>query len=246
MTDAFGTPAVTPAVNSLESLVGEGKKFADVEALAKGKVAADAHIARLEEEAVRLREVAQQNINAETQLTELKNELMSLRESASGKPRVPTEPALTETDIETLVERSLTKKEANRTVAQNINESNNRIVRHFGTVEKAQEAVRAKADEMGVTVEFIKETAARSPTAFMQLMGIVPKPASDKGDGTFIQSSGSVVRPEVVGSGPVEGSKAWLDTIRRKEPNRFFDVAFQQKYIWGPARAGKSPYATQT
>lgn len=244
-TDAFGTPAVVTSANPVETLVGEGKKFATIEDLAKGKIAADAHISKLEAEAENLRAIAQRNIDAETQLAELKNELKEIRESASVQPKVPTGPALTETDIETLVERSLTKKEASRTATQNINESNNRIVRHFGTVEKAQDAVRARADELGVTVEHIKETAAKSPTAFLQLMGLAQKPAAE-GDGKFLQSSGAVVPPGQVGSGPVEGSKQWLDAIRRKDPNRFFDVQFQQQYIWKPARAGKSPYAQTT
>lgn len=242
--DAFGAaPAVTAVANPVETLVGEGKKFKDVEALAKGKLESDAFILQLQTEMAGLREVAQQNINAETQLNELKNELIALRE-ASVQPKVPTGPVLTATDIDNLVEKSLTKKEATRTATQNINESNNRIVRHYGTVEKAQEAVRAKAGELNVTVEYLKDTAARSPTAFIQLMGIVPKQASGPSEGTFLQSSDTVIAPSGIGSEPGEGTKPWLDNIRRKDPNRFNDVAFQQKYIWKPARAGKSPYAT--
>ena len=233
MTDVFasGTPQ-----SGANDLVGEGKKFKTVDDLAKGKVEADAFIEKLTRELAEVREVANKNINAEQQLEALKNELKSLRD-AGGQARENTTPALSGRDIEALVERSITQKEASKTASQNLAESNAKTVEHFGTLEAAKKAVETKAVELGVTVEYLRETAAKSPTAFAHLIGLDGKQAPGS-PGSFIQPSRAAPTKEGTPENLIPGTYAYAENVRRTKPAEYWSKGFQQKHVWEAAKKG--------
>lgn len=173
-------------------LVGEGKKFKDVESLAKGKLEADRHIGEITRTLDELRaELAKQDY-AKTLL-----EQMSKGSDAGAEQPTPntTSPSNTEnttqsaSDIESLVERVITEKEKNRTLNQNLGVVSEEMEKKFG--DKAGQVLKTRSQELGMSLDRLKEIAAESPTAFFQLIGVsAQKPSMAAAPQSSIRSEG--------------------------------------------------------
>lgn len=181
--DSATTENTTPAEDNnnqtndsyVTQLVGEGKKFRDIESLAKGKLEADRHIEEITKTLNELREEVSKQDYAKDLLAKLQDKgtesgtVNSASEINTGNSATGnTIPDAS--DLEALVEQLMTKKEQSRTVEQNISVANDAVVAQFG--DKSSEVVKAKAQELGMSVDRLKEIAAESPTAFLQLIGV--------------------------------------------------------------------------
>ena len=232
MTDVFNAPdnsvvAVTP----LSALVGPDKKFKTVDDLAKGKTESDAYIEQLKGEAVELRAIVDRKEQSDAVLTELRNEVARLKQGSkdSAQPsRENTTPGLSEADVKNLVERHLTDAEKGRTVAQNINRANDEMIVRFGTKEKAVDAVRVKAAELAISVDKLRDVAAESPSAFLQLMGASGQPAQSSVGNLPIGTMNS--QSNASGHGPKDGTKAYWDAFRKTQGDaKYFKPAIQNR-----------------
>lgn len=153
----------------LTELVGEGKKFKDTQALAKGKATSDAFINQLLKEKADL-------------LTELKSrktvqELLTDRNS-NPPPPVPVqpedngnEPDLTNTkDLETLLERKLTEREQASVKQRNLSIVKEKLQEVWG--DKYALELRTAASQLGLGEQFLDNLASEQPAAFFKLVGI--------------------------------------------------------------------------
>lgn len=236
MTDAFSAADKDPVAE----LVGEDKKFKTVADLAKGKLESDLFIEQLKKETADLRKELGTKVDTEATLAELRNELKALKEKpAVTSPMEKTPSSVSESDLKALIARTITEQEATKTSAQNIVSANNAVVRHYGNLENAQAAIKAKAAELNLTVAELKETAAKSPTAFLKL--VLPE-ADSKATRDFISSSTrSEALPQVTGSEAKEGTKEFYDALRAKNPKLYFSPEVQNK-IFKAAMAGTYDY----
>lgn len=245
MSDVFSAAAkvegagetVSPA--ALSDLVGEGKKFATVEDLAKGKLESDRFIAQLQEELKGLRDASQRDHNAATNLAALQNEIASLKAKTNSPPEPSpnTKGELTQGQLEELVANAITKKEQERTVAQNIAMAQSQLVKAYGSTEKAQEMLSVKAAEIGMSVPDLRAIAAKSPTAFLQIIGATTKTASDGPDfGT--QKLNPAALPLTNGQ-PKQGSAAYYNKMRKEIGNKaFFSNVKLQQEIFAAKKSG--------
>lgn len=221
------------STNPLEDLVGEGKKFKDVEALAKGKLEADAYIERLKAEAAEARQAAQEAANAKEQFEALKREIAALKEQNTTAATEKTPPTVTETDIEALVSQAVTKIELTRTANQNISSANSKMVEKYGSVEKAKEVLNKRATELNLTVDALKSIAERSPTAFLQLVDVeTPNTVTE----TVVPSTSTVRPPNPVKAAQV-GTKEYFDKLRSENPKKYWTQEVQSQ-IWNAVKAG--------
>lgn len=226
----------TVAQPSVDNLVGEGKKFKTVDDLVKGKVEADAFIDQLQKQIEGLRAEVDAKATAEQQLAQLKNELAQ-RQVAPAQPRVSTGPALTASDIEALVERTITSRDRNRTASQNIEEANTQAIRYFGSQEAAAKAVQAAAAKRNISVTKLKEIAAESPTTFAELVGVPSTPTAQT-VGSFVQPSSGAPDKEHVSLQEKPGTYEFAEHIRRTDPRKYWTPKFQQMYVWEATKAG--------
>jgi len=234
MTSVFNEGEVAqPSVNDL---VGDGKKFKTVDDLARGKVEADAHIDQLQNELSGLRAELDKRLKAAEQLEQLKNELKQ-RQDAPTQPRATTTPELSASDIEALVERTITARERNRSASQNIEESNDRAIKHYGSAEAANKAVKAIAAEQKISIEKLKEIAAESPTAFTRMLGIEGAPQV-QAVGSFVQPSAGVPDKEHGSAQQKPGTYEFAENVRRTDPRKYWDPKFQNEYVVKPRLAG--------
>jgi len=230
MTDVFNAPATETIVPVTETVVPS----AVIDKRLKDK---DDYIARLEQEAADMRAEVKKAVDAATQLEVLRNELKSLKESrVTNQPRENTTPALTEVDIKTLVQKTINETEASKSTAQNIKDANDALVTNFGgDLQKAGEAVVKRAQELGLSVEFLRDVAAKSPTAFLEVMKQEPQ-ARVSNDLTK-----SSVNTETLGRqngvAPKEGTKAFFDNIKKSNPKEYWSPHIQQQ-IYLSAKRG--------
>jgi len=206
--------------SALDSLVGDGKKFASVEDLAAGKIKADTHITRLEDETKTLR----------TELTSAINELNTLKNKTSILERLnanqsdntddnssqtnnqqpePKVVGLSEEDVVKVVENRELKQRAEN----NKREVDNVLTKVFGA--DAKGFLVQKAAELGISTDELVATAVRSPRAFFNMIGIDPNPRT-QGTG-YVGNRQSAVNSNE----PVKNNKYYED-LKKKMGIRAF------------------------
>src|SRR5687767_10989745 len=125
--------------NYLEELVGENKKFKDIDALAKGKAYSDMMIEHMKAEQARLREdykTLRDEYNASAKLKDLVEQLSTQRASSSEQNPNANEdrnpPQYDLKSIESLFETKLTEREIARKQEENFNQVKNKLTERFG------------------------------------------------------------------------------------------------------------------
>lgn len=234
MTDVFSEANPNPAnpvtpLAKFEDLVGEGKKFATADDLAKGKAESDAFIKHLTEELKGLRESVNRDNNASDNLATLQAEIADLKAKLNkpAEPSPDTKGELTTGQLEEIVASVITKQEQSRTTAQNVAVANSKMVEIFG--DKASETFQQRAVELGMSAGELKAIAAKSPNAFYRIMGIEgAKPAAH----IDTQSSklNSAAMPSNPGQ-PKKGTAAYYNQVRKTIGNKAFfaDTKLQQE-----------------
>lgn len=209
-----GDPTGNQPAEVLSTLVGEGKKFKDVESLARGKVESDNFITKLQEENQRMREELEKNMNLERQLAALSSGEPA--PNAGGNPApvaagnqpgaVPIKPE----DVEALLEQKLNTREAEKAKQANLRQVDEFLLKHFGDVNKAKDAINSLNASLGIN---ISELAAVSPAAVTKLI-------AGSSQGTGVVTEHSTVRP--VGLGGEVRNKAYYDKLRSEMGNSRF------------------------
>ena len=140
-----------------------------------------------------------------------------------------TNPSLSEEDLKSLVERTLTERDKDSVVKQNLNLVNNEMEKSYGT--DASTKIQNKAKELGLTLERMQEIAAESPTAFFNLIG---EPKKD-------------FRPMVEGSVRTEGVNmqasnerdwSYYQNLRRDNRSLYYSPKIQRQLIEDKNRLG--------
>jgi len=218
-------------------LVGEGKKFKDVESLAKGKLEADRHIGEITRTLDELRaELAKQDY-AKTLL-----EQMSKGSDAGAEQPTPntTSPSNTEnttqsaSDIESLVERVITEKEKNRTLNQNLGVVSEEMEKKFG--DKAGQVLKTRSQELGMSLDRLKEIAAESPTAFFQLIGVSAQKPS------MAAAPQSSIRSEGFNPNSADRDFDYYQKLRKENRSLYYSPKIQNMLIQDRQRLGDRFY----
>lgn len=239
MADIFGADTITPDDNendiTLDTLVGEGRKYKDPNQLAKAYTHADAEIDRLRAQ------LAEKETEARV-LRDL-NEARSTQKPTNEQPTEDRQqqpdpnPAQKPEDISELVRRELTQAEAERRKTDNINRAAEVMNGHYGSAAKAQEAIRARAAELGVNFEWLRDAAANSPNAFFATMGINPAARSASTPG----HSPEVIRQPQSGTSGTKGFR-YFEELRKTSPKAFYSPAIQQEMFAARRELGDKFY----
>lgn len=172
-----GTPVIDPNTDYLESLVGEGKKFKDVQALAKSVVFKDAHIAKVENENAELRQKAKQGMSLEEFYEKVRADADKL-DNAGQSPSSPSTPTptgeeekdkgLSVEQIRSLLAEEMAQKEATTLAEANVSRVQKVAEETLGPGYKT--ILSARARELNMDTEVAAKMAATSPDAFIALM----------------------------------------------------------------------------
>jgi len=221
----------------LNQLVGEGKKFKDLEALAKGKLEADRHIGEITKTLDELRAELSKQDYAKSLLEQMSKGSETRQDdpppntSSSSNTENTTQSA---SDIESLVEKVITEKEKNRTVTQNLSVVSEEMEKQFG--DKAGSILKSKSQELNISVDRLKEIAAESPTAFFQMIGV----SSKKPQATSAPQSS--VRSETFSSNPQDRDFDYYQKLRKESRSLYYSPKVQNMMLQDRTRLGDRFY----
>lgn len=225
-------PTVETLTGTVAELVGEGKKYKTVEALAASVQYANEHITRLEKEA---RE-KQEKIDAAARAEEVFNKL--LNDKQQNAPTLPTSSGMTPEQVTKLINDNLTQFERNKTAEANKKTANDLIVNHFGDQTKAIAFLTSKAAELGLSTQFLAETASRSPSALINLLGINVNNQSALN--SVITSSVNTTVTTNTGT-PKHGTVEYYQAMYKTDKKKYYTPAIQNEIM---AMATKGVYIT--
>lgn len=231
----------TPTTESfLNKLVTErGEKWSDPEVIAKGKLEADAHIANLERQLAEMREDLSKSNYSKQLLDALQNKAGNTNPEPAMAHDKSGDTAAQDTtgdgvDVESLVEKTLAKREQEAKVAQNVQMVQEALTATFGS--EALNTVKARADELGMSLEAMEEMAKTSPKAFLSLVGSAPQPQRNA-DVTSSKNTAADFN--------TAGKKNWnyYQNLRRTNPNQYYSPRVQNEMMKAHAEQGDRFYS---
>lgn len=177
--DAFGTPATetpeqttqqpvaqqpsTPTLaipTEAQELIGEGKKYASPEVALAALPHAQRHISQIEAENERLR--------ADLERAARLEEAVSRIEQGQSQTATPATPAYDPNRVREDMKNVVTEMREDERRAANVESANNKMFELYG--EKSPEVTAKVAQQLGVSISFLKATAEASPDAFLKLV----------------------------------------------------------------------------
>lgn len=208
--------------SALDALVGEGKKFNDVEGLAKGKQESDTHITKLETEAAELK----------TQLDKLQKEkgteysvadLMKAVREATAKEGSTGDKPMSNEELQEVIKSVIDGETVATTKATNRELGNKLVLQKVdGNVEAAKALVAERAGKLGMSPAKLAELSEDSPDAFARLMEIDKSTASSGTAGLDkINTEGLGADQPVL---EIDGhkTKSYFDAKRKSMGNRAY------------------------
>ena len=228
---AFDTNAGTTSTtetrpeNYLEHLVGDGKKFNDQEALAKGKFESDLHVSNLERQIAELRV----DVDQSTKITELMDMVRKQNEQPPVDPPIKspddTSPdQMTKEELRELITTHISERDTQALEVSNLAEADRVLQDKFG--DSAGRVLIERASSLSMSVDELKSLAGRNPKAFVRLMGM----DQSRNEGGSVIGGGQ--RSE---GAPPKGVNtrnfAYYQNLRRKDKAKYHAPAMQQEMM---------------
>lgn len=231
MTDLF-TPTDPNAIDEtkdyLTELVGEGKKFSDVSALAKGKATSDAYISNLEQEMAELRRELSTRATVADVIDKMRTQGTPPEHNRNTNPDEP-DGKFNPEDINKLVEQHLAQATQAQREASNFDLVTQELQRQFGP--DFQRHLNQKLSELGLDKVVATNLARTQPKAFLKLFGEVTGNAPVSG------LKGEINTGAFQPNGGVRGAKHY-DKIRQEMGStKFFADTKIQKQRWQDIQA---------
>ena len=234
MPELFSETTIDPEKNYLEDLVGEGKKFASPEELARGKAESDAFIARLQQEAAEMRDELKARKTMEQVLDQLNHTPTPQSPTPATTPNAALETTTENVDVESLVQdevqKHLTKMQQENAAQSNLERVQSALRNVFGNGYNT--ILKEKTESLGLSEQFATELAKTQPDAFLQLVG-----ARQTSETQTVQS---LRTPERTPSNTKNYS--YYQTIRKEDPDRYFSPALQNEMFAAASEQGEDFY----
>lgn len=154
--------------NYFDQLVGEGKKFKDNEALARGKFESDEFIAKLTREMREMREELDKKSTTEELIDKLRSS--GVVQNSAGTPHIetPIEPNREIVDVKKQVAEILNSERQRQIAENNVALVRSELEKSWG--DNISYKLKLKAKELGVSEQFLASTAETQPKAFLKLV----------------------------------------------------------------------------
>ena len=178
--DVFSqTGSEDEGINPLNELVGDGKKFASLEDLAKGKLESDKFITQLEGELKTVREQMaelEEQANKKATVSDLVDAVKAANKSEGLEDN---QPSVSEDSLQEMVNSILDGRHEKQTRLANYQAANQAVLDKFnGDIDAARTYTAERARQLGINVDRLKALGEESPSAFKQLMDVQPQTGS--------------------------------------------------------------------
>ena len=145
----------------VKELIGEGAKYSDVTKALESIPHSQAHIRTLEEENARLRQ--------ETAKADAMKELIEQMKSGQTQNQDPVQPVVDSSEVAKEAVNLIHQQEVQKTRAANELKASQAMKEVYG--DNAVKVLNAKAEELGMSVDALRNVAMDSPEAFLKLVG---------------------------------------------------------------------------
>lgn len=238
--DNSTAPAVDPAKNYLEELVGEGKKFKTEADLARGKMEADLFIQRLQKENEGMRTELAARTTLENLIDKIgtnKNTFVEPKANPTlgGDEKENSEAKFTPETVDKLLADKLSEYDKRREQERNLQVVTKSLVETFGPNYSSH--LESVASELNLSKPFLTELAKTQPSAFMKLVGVSTKRVSNEVSSHHIQPS--VAGNAGTASGGVKDF-SYYEKIRTSNPNLYWSREVQNEMHKEATRQGES------
>jgi hypothetical protein len=235
MTDVFnqensGETQQEQIEDYLSHLVGEDKKFKSPEELARGKWEADNYIKTLERQMDEARKELEKRQTADEIADRIKSELAGRGESNQESHQTPEEnndsnnndrnklEGLSREELLKLFDERLSEREQKSKAQQNREEVSKTLSEKVGAT--ANKWLQDKAQELGVSVQYLQEQAEVSPKAFYNLVGLNQTSSGNTGWTPPQSSTNTAGRLD---SGTQVRDNAYYEKLFKDSPKLRFD-----------------------
>ncbi len=215
----------------IEQLVAQkGEKFKDPEFIAKSKLESDEYIKELERQVNELKE----DLPKEEFSKKLLDALTTTKtETPSTQKPSETKPELKDQDIESLIDKALTKKQTEASVKENLMKVQAMLKEAHGT--EADAFLAKRAGELGIGVDRLKEIGAESPEAFRSLVGVKKEEAPK-------MTTTSVKSESLMSQSPETRNFDFYQKLRKTNKRAYYSPAVQQQYFKDRKQLGDKFY----
>lgn len=222
------TPVETQE-NALEALVGEGKKYKDLEALAKANLEKDSFIERLQTEGSEIRQELEKRLTIDEFMQKLEAKRLESGTSNDGTP--PSEPpkeeiskeGLTREEISELLKQELSSQTKEQQKQSNLSEAISELNKIWGSDTKVK--LNQRASELGISVQELKAHAENNPKVFLSL--VKPEtPVQGSATSTVFQSSTDTGKTPATNG---EKTKSYYDRMRKDNPKAYWSKTVQNE-----------------
>ena len=224
----------------LDALVGGGKKYANLEELAKGKAEADSFIDKLKDENSDLRKQAEEK----TTIMDLMEAFKSLNQEQESNSESVT--PLDDEVLQGKLEQMIKEREAQRTSEANRTEAMKLVSEKLNGDEKAVDLfVQQKALQLGMEADKLWSLSEESPAGFAQIIGLESQPTQQVTPMSLPHQNTEATTGGT--SMEVDGfkTKNWFDQQRREMGNKKFinSSTIQRRMIEAREKLGDRFYS---
>jgi hypothetical protein len=216
----------------LTQVVGDGKKFKDANALAKGKMQSDLFIQKLLAEKRDLEAKLTTTQSVEDLIKSLKNDQPLPN---PGGERRDEETGFKPEDIQRIVEETVGKREEIARANRNLTEVTETLKKAYGT--NYVQVLETKVEELGVGKAFLDDLARTNPKAFLSLIG-VKKDAAEPPPSVFAPPASRINTTANPERNSGEKTYSYYEKIRKADPKLYSQLQhemFQQAAKLGDA-----------
>lgn len=202
----------------LDTLVGEGKKFDNVEALAQGKAKSDEHITTLETELAELKSKLEGSESTEEKNATIQDLIEAVKTQTKNPEGSEAAATLSADELQDIVRSIVTGDREADTKALNRRLGNELVLKRVdGNVEAARAFVAERAAQLGMSPAALAELSETSPSAFAALIDPSESTASS-GSLSQLPSVNTDVLSQDTRAMEIDGfkTKAWFDAKKKE------------------------------
>ena len=204
----------------VKDFVGEGRKYKSAEEALKSIPHAQSHISQLEEELKQLKEDLDKRLTAEEALKEI-------QERAGKRDHdQQSESSFDPDTLKNLAKEAYQELTTEEKYNRNLQTASDKMVEQYGDMNKARQALEGKAKELDVSIEWLMDTAQKSPQSFFKLVGLEAK----QGPAVNTSRGNSSTNTESFESSSVKPySYKWYQKMRRDNPREYYNSRTQME-----------------
>lgn len=215
-------------------LVGEGLKYSTIEAALSSVPAAQSHIATIEAENTALRAAAEKNDRLQELIDTLSASTSVSSEDPANTNDTETQ-TLTPEDLSRLIDKELEQRDTTKTKEQNLQQVSDYMAKEHGDLATANSALKKRAKDLGVSMDFLQNLGATSPAAFQALVGV--REATDEfSTGDRSSTNTMAVTQDTNGN---DRTDKFYKNLLRTDPKRYYSRETQAQMMQDAGRLGE-------